>query len=215
MLKRAPSKDENDSKKTGSRVSTTDPDASVMKMGDGGFRPAHNVQFATTIDRSGVVLGVSVSSRGSDQGEMQPMREQVQARTGVAAVEHLVDAGYVNQKDIEQAAVEHVLLLGPLPKRVAQPNGRKANAYSPAYIAWLARMGTRDVKARYKLRAHHAELTNARAKTIHGMARVTVRGTVKALIAATLVAVTINIGRLTSLRARAAAQQALSNVAPA
>jgi len=30
------------------RVSTTDPDARVMKMGDGGFRPAFNVQFATT-----------------------------------------------------------------------------------------------------------------------------------------------------------------------
>jgi len=29
-------------------VSTTDPDARVMKMGDGGFRPAFNVQFATT-----------------------------------------------------------------------------------------------------------------------------------------------------------------------
>ena len=34
------------------RVSTTDPDARVMKMGDGGFRPAFNVQFATTTDEA-------------------------------------------------------------------------------------------------------------------------------------------------------------------
>jgi hypothetical protein len=30
------------------RCSTTDPDATVMKMPDGGFRPAYNVQFSTT-----------------------------------------------------------------------------------------------------------------------------------------------------------------------
>ncbi len=30
------------------RVSTTDPEARKMKMPDGGFRPAYNVQFATT-----------------------------------------------------------------------------------------------------------------------------------------------------------------------
>ena len=30
------------------RVSTTDPDARVMKMGDGGFRPALNIQSGTT-----------------------------------------------------------------------------------------------------------------------------------------------------------------------
>ena len=29
------------------RFSTTDPDARVMKMGDGGFRPAFNIQLAT------------------------------------------------------------------------------------------------------------------------------------------------------------------------
>src|SRR2546430_53746 len=33
--------------KTQARVSTTDPAARVMKMSDGGFRPAYNVQLAT------------------------------------------------------------------------------------------------------------------------------------------------------------------------
>jgi hypothetical protein len=35
------------SKKDKARASTTDAEANVMKMGDGGFRPAYNVQFAT------------------------------------------------------------------------------------------------------------------------------------------------------------------------
>ena len=50
------------------RVSTTDPDARVMKMPDGGFRPAFNVQLATTADAARVIVGVSVTNRGSDQG---------------------------------------------------------------------------------------------------------------------------------------------------
>ena len=41
------------------RASTTDPEAKVMKMADGGFRPADTVQFAADT-RSGAVAGVSV-----------------------------------------------------------------------------------------------------------------------------------------------------------
>ena len=55
------------------RVSTTDPDARVMKMPDGGFRPAFNVQFSTTTDAARAIVGVSVTNRGSDQGQAAPM----------------------------------------------------------------------------------------------------------------------------------------------
>jgi transposase len=46
------------------RVSTTDPDARVMKMADGGYRPAYNVQFATDVDAHAVV-GIAVTNGGS------------------------------------------------------------------------------------------------------------------------------------------------------
>ena len=52
--------------------STTDPDARVMKMPDGGFRPAFNVQLATTTDAARAIVGVSVTNRGSDQGQATP-----------------------------------------------------------------------------------------------------------------------------------------------
>ena len=64
------------------RVSTTDPEARVMKMGDGGFRPAFNVQLATTTDQARVIVGVEVTNRGTDQGESTPMIEQIEKRTG-------------------------------------------------------------------------------------------------------------------------------------
>ena len=55
-------------KVTEARVSTTDPDARVMKMPGEDFRPAYNVHFATDVD-SQVIVGVGVINRGTDQGE--------------------------------------------------------------------------------------------------------------------------------------------------
>jgi len=45
-----------------------------MKMADGGFRPAYNVQFASDT-QSGAVAGVAIDSNGSDMGKMAPMNE--------------------------------------------------------------------------------------------------------------------------------------------
>ena len=56
------------------RASTTDAEARVMKMADGGFRPAYNVQFAADTE-SGAIAGVSVDSIGSDMGKMAPMSD--------------------------------------------------------------------------------------------------------------------------------------------
>ena len=63
------------------RVSTTDPEARVMKMADGGFRPAYNGQFAVDT-KTQVIVGVDVSNSGSDQDKMPPMVEQMEERYG-------------------------------------------------------------------------------------------------------------------------------------
>src|SRR5262249_30123227 len=49
------------------RCSTTDPEATVMKMADGGFRPAYNIQFSTATD-SQVLVGVDVRAVGWHAG---------------------------------------------------------------------------------------------------------------------------------------------------
>ena len=49
------------------RYSTTDANATLMKLANGGFNPAYNVQFATDT-KSKVIVGVSVLTTGSDQG---------------------------------------------------------------------------------------------------------------------------------------------------
>ena len=71
-------------KVTRARTSTTDPQARVMKMPDGGFRPAYNVELATDGDH-GVIVGVGVTTAGTDAGQAAPMEEQVEERTSPAS----------------------------------------------------------------------------------------------------------------------------------
>lgn len=63
--------------KSEARASTTDAETNVMKMADGGFRPAYNTQFASDCD-SQVIVGVELSTSGSDMAQLAPMVEQVE-----------------------------------------------------------------------------------------------------------------------------------------
>jgi hypothetical protein len=61
------------------RASTTDPEARVMKMADGGFRPAYNVRMATAGSAMGgprTIVGVQVTNVGSDMGSVRPMLDE-------------------------------------------------------------------------------------------------------------------------------------------
>ena len=190
-------------KKRAPRVSTSDPEATVMKMGDGGFRPAYNVQFATAADGSGVILGVDVTMRGSDQGEMAPMLVQLEERTGQRPERHWVDAAYASHDAIEAAAEAGTTVYAPLPKKLAEPGSEREAKYSEPSRAWIDRMQSDEGKAKYKLRGEVAELTNARAKSRYGLSGLRVRGLIAACCCALLVAITANVERTISLRASA------------
>jgi hypothetical protein len=122
------------------RVSTTDPDARVMKMPDGGFRPAGNVQFSTTTDAARAIVGVSVTDRGEGQGQGQatPMLEPIEARTGVRPTELLVDGGYSNHDAIDQATAAGVTLYARCPGRAARRPSRPTHHRSTLICPSLA-----------------------------------------------------------------------------
>jgi len=185
------------------RVSTTDPEARVMKMGDGGFRPAFNVQFATTADAARVIAGVAVTTRGSDMGETTPMLEQIAQRTGVRPAELLVDGGYPQHQAIDQAAARGATVYAPLPKpRKGDPRDPHVprDGDSAAVAAWRERMATDEAKAIYPQRAATAETVNADAKAHRGLDHLAVRGRDKVLGSVCLFALTYNILRLITLR---------------
>ena len=58
------------------RLSSTDPQARVMKMPDGGYRPTYNWQFGVELSNF-AITGVEVVNTGSDKAQMEPMVEQV------------------------------------------------------------------------------------------------------------------------------------------
>lgn len=165
------------------RVSTTDAEARVMKMPNGGFNPAANVQLAGDPE-SHAVLGVEVSKEGSDSaGLSAPMREQVEQRTGGKVKEHLLDGGYVRYEDIEQAADQGVAIYMP-PKGATNPERRGQEldpkpGDSEAVKAWKQRMASPEGKQIYKQRAATSETLNADLRTFRGLGRITVRGLAK------------------------------------
>jgi len=171
------------------RVSTTDADARTMKMGDGGFRPAYNVQFATE-PASQVIVGVDTTNVGSDQGEMAPMVEQIERRYERAPGEMLTDGGFVKTEDIEKVSG------GPDGgTRVYAPVPRPGD--SPAVAEWRVRMGTPEAKEIYKERASTAECVNAQARN-RGLLRFLVRGLEKARTVALWYAISHNVMRAAS-----------------
>jgi len=158
------------------RVSTTDPEARVMKMTDGGYRPAYNVHFATDVD-SRAIVGVTVTNVGSDQPAFLPMLDQIIERTGQAPASELVDGGFVTHEAITAADAAGVTVYAPVPK----PKGARDPAVacrgdSAAVAAWRARMATDEAKALYRARAATAEWVNADTRTHRTLGPLLVRG---------------------------------------
>jgi transposase len=189
---------------TEARVSTTDPDARVMKLGDGGFRPALNIQLATTGDGRAIV-GVAVSQQGSDGGLAAPLEAQVVERTGQHPQEYLVDGGLATRDDITTLAAHDVTVYAPVEAPRKETGGRTAYDPrpddSPAVATWRQRMGTDDGKAIYRHRSSIAEWTNAQLRVRHGLQRFTVRGVDRVTSVVLLLAVTHNLLRYLALTA--------------
>ena len=178
------------------RVSTTDPEARVMKMPNGGFNPAYNVQLATD-PASRAIVGVSVSNCGGDAPLSEPMREQVGRRTGGTVAEHLVDGGYVNLDVIDRATDGEVTLYMPVPEpnkgsKVGDRFARRDDD-TDAVAAWRARMATEAARRVYLQRASTSETVNADLRTYRGMAPFKVRGIAKATCVALWSAMAYNL----------------------
>lgn len=186
------------------RASTTDPECRKMKMPDGGFRPAYNVQFATTTD-GGVVVGVDVTNEGTDSQQMPPMLDQIEERFGQRPGEALVDGGYATVEGIDQAERAGTTVYAPPREEKKQldagqdPYARKKSD-TDATAQWRARMGTPEAKSIYKQRASTAEWVNAQVRN-RDLYQVTVRGRAKVLVVVLWHALAHNLGRLQKLRA--------------
>lgn len=182
------------------RASTTDPDVRVMKMADGGYRPAYNVQFATDVD-SRTILGVAVTNHGHDRTALAPMLDQIEQRTGHRPAAHLVDGGFVNKAVITAAADRGVTVYAPLFVREGRTRelGTRVPGDTPAVEAWRARMASEDGRRVYKTRGATAEWVNADGRTHRVLDRIPVRGLHKVHTWALWIALAHNLMRTMGL----------------
>jgi hypothetical protein len=147
-----------------------------MKMADGGFRPAYNVQFVSDTS-SGAIAAVSVDNVGSDMGKLVPMSDALAEHYGQRPGEHLADGGYTKLDDIKVLAGAGVTVYVP----VATPRDKTRDPYvpqpsdAPAIAEWRIRMGTEAAKTVYKERAATAECSNAQSRN-RGLRQFVVRG---------------------------------------
>ena len=95
------------------RASQTDPQARVMKQSDGGFAPSYNVQISTETSH-GIIVAVDVVQAGTDYDQLLEGIERVEANTGQAPVQAVVDGGYIKNTNIEAMAERGVDLIGPV-----------------------------------------------------------------------------------------------------
>lgn len=178
------------------RASTTDAEARVMKMANGGFRPGFNVQLATAGDPvSGprTIVGVRVTNVGSDMQTLQPIVEQIGERTGVLPKAVLADANHANHAHIEALELQGVKNYIPPNYRSKTRKPRSDRTLTPAVQGWLARMETPEALQIFRGRPSLAELPNAAFRSRYGMQQFLVRGVDKATTVSLLTALTHNL----------------------
>lgn len=159
------------------RASTTDPEARVMKMADGGFRPAFNVQVVSAAGEQ-IVIDVAPLATGSDRGLLRQRLEAVRERLGLLPRRHLADGGYTAADDIEWAHGEQVKVYCPptQSKHGTDPYAPRRDD-GPGVLDWRTRMASEEGKAQYRERSI-CECIHARWRNWN-LNRLTVRGSIK------------------------------------
>lgn len=190
---------------TSARASTTDAEARRTKMGDGGFRPAYNVEFATDLN-SLVIVGVDLINAGSDSGQMEPMVQQIEAEQAPLSenAEYYVDGGFSTKEDIQSVGQRGVTVFAPVKERKKQEQqGKDPYAAkpgdSPEVAAWRERMGTEEAKEKYRQRCK-TEWPNAVCRN-RGLQQFLVRGLEKVKSVVLWHVLIHNLIRMVALRA--------------
>jgi transposase len=179
------------------RVSTTDPDAMLMKMADGAVRPAYNVQVTSAC---GFVVAIEPVGRRNDRGLAPAMVAQVERRCGQPPKRLLADVGAMTAPDIVGFAQTHPdmqVFSPPTARKPASKPESKARyernrAAEPQCLKdWRARMDSQAGQAIYKRRSD-TEHIHGRMKN-RGFGQMFVRGLRKVQTICTLHAIAHNL----------------------
>jgi transposase len=190
----------NGKKKTEARTSTTDPEAQVMKMADGGFRPAFNVHFVSdTVTK--VIVTSDVNDHHTDHQMMVPLADQLEQDYDKFPDEWLVDGGCLTLDAVENLSDRSCDVFAPprKPRKAGVDPTDVRDDDSPQVADWRRRMASETGKAIYKQRGATAELVNAHVRH-RGLQQFFVRGLDKVRSVVLLHVITHNFCRAMALQ---------------
>jgi transposase len=184
------------------RVSTTDPDARTMKMANGGYDPAYNVQFASDGDAR-VIVGVDVTNEGTDGGEMPPMQEQLRTTYERTPKRALVDGAFATKESVTAVELAGTEVVSSIPRsEQLEQHGKDPHARqkgdSDQYAAFRARMAEPDYQELYRQRPSIAEFPNAECRN-RNLRQFRVRGLAKVKAVVLWYALAFNLLRMLNL----------------
>lgn len=194
------------SKEDAPRVSTTDPDARLMKMADGATRPCYNVQVGTANE---FVVAIQPTDRGNDRGLAPGVVAEMEQRCGRAPSRLLADATAMTEDDIVGFAASHPNMKVYAPPRGCSETAKPASraryerklASEPQCLKdWRACMASEEGKAVYAGRSK-TEHPHGRMKNC-GFGRMLVRGLEKVRTVCLLHAVSHNLVLAAARRGR-------------
>ena len=186
------------------RVSATDPDAHRMKMGDGGFRPACNVQFGSDADADAlVIVDVNVETVGSDAGLLEPMHTRVCEQYDKTPEQWLADGGFSKKDGVTSVERAGTKFFGPVTSE-KQILGKGGDPYelqvsdTDEYAAFRARIKSEAAQEIYRRRRATAEFPNAFCRN-QALSQFRVRSRLKVLAQSLWHALVYNFQRFRNL----------------
>jgi transposase len=132
-------------------LSPTEPEARMMKLGDGTLRLGYNAQ-AMVDSHTGLIVAAEVGTQADDHHQLAPMLAATQATLGAVAAETLADGGYCSGEQLAAAeALDAAVLvnLGRNPDQTGEGAYHKArftydadrDAYQCPQGVWLPFVG--------------------------------------------------------------------------
>jgi hypothetical protein len=85
------------------RASSTDPEAHVMRNGEGGTVPSYNVQLVTDTTH-GLVVNVEATTDAIDYRQLEPALDRCQQTLGCRPQQMVADGDYTNHASVQAAA---------------------------------------------------------------------------------------------------------------
>jgi len=141
------------------RASETDPEAHVMRNGEGGTVPSYNVQLLTDATH-GLVVNVEATTDAIDYRQLKPALERCQKQLGELPKQIVADGDYTNHASVQAAAELKVDFYGSWRETWrasgSDPQGR-AGAFMGSAFAYDAEHDIYVCPVGQKL-THHATL---------------------------------------------------------